>query len=101
MSVTVLATLKLKPGLAETVLAGLKEILPETRAFSGCESIKIVHDMDNPDTIGLVEEWVARSDHEAYMAWRTETGTLASMAEVLAEPPIFQYCNQRTDIWWD
>jgi quinol monooxygenase YgiN len=101
MSVTVLATLKLKPGLVETVLSGLKEILPDTRAFSGCRSIKIAQDVDNPDTVILVEEWDARSDHEAYMAWRTETGTLASMADVLAEPPAFTYCTQRPDIWWD
>jgi quinol monooxygenase YgiN len=101
MAVTVLATLRLKPGLAETVLGGLKEMLPDTCAFQGCLGVKIAQDMDNPDTIALVEEWENRSDHEAYMAWRTETGALASMAEVLAEPPSFVYCTQRRDIWWD
>lgn len=93
MSVTVLATLKLKPGLADTVLGGLKDMLPDTRAYAGCESVDVVRDMDNPDTVILVEQWGARSDHEAYMAWRTETGALAAMAEVMAEPPIFTYCN--------
>ena len=94
MSVTVLATLKLKPGLADTVLGGLKEMLPDTRAFAGCEDVLVCQDQDAPDTVILVETWGARSDHEAYMAWRTETGALASMAEVLAEPPVFTYCNQ-------
>lgn len=94
MSVTVIATLKLKPGMADTVIGGLKEMLPDTRAFQGCESVDVVHDMDNPDTLILVEEWGARSDHEAYMAWRTETGALAAMADVLADAPVFTYCNK-------
>ena len=94
MSVTVIATLNLKPGLADTVLGGLKEMLPDTRAFQGCEDIHVVQNMDAPDTVILIEKWAARSDHEAYMAWRTETGALAAMAEVMAEPPIFTYCSQ-------
>jgi len=101
VSVTVLATLKLKPGMAEAVLGGLKGLLPDTRAYQGCQSIKIVQDLDNPDTVALVEEWENRSDHEAYLAWRAEQGELDKMAEVLAEPPTFQYCSQRKDIWWD
>ena len=44
MSVTVLATLKLKPGLADTVLGGLKEMLPDTRAFAGCEDVLVCQD---------------------------------------------------------
>jgi quinol monooxygenase YgiN len=93
MSVTVIATLNLKAGMADAVLGGLKDMLPGTRAFQGCEDVLVVQDQDKPDTLILVEQWGARSDHEAYLAWRTETGALASMAEVMAEPPVFTYCN--------
>ena len=51
MSVTVLATLKLKPGLADTVLGGLKEMLPDTRAFAGCEDVLVVARGDLADSL--------------------------------------------------
>jgi quinol monooxygenase YgiN len=100
MAVTVHVQLKTKPGQAESVLAGLKDMLPETRAFAGCREIHILSDLDDPDGIGLVEEWEERTNHEAYLAWRTETGALAGLAEVLVEPPKFTYYEQRKDIYW-
>lgn len=100
MPVTVLAQLKTKPGLVEDVLHGLKELLPETRAFAGCLGIHIVRDLDDPDSFALIEEWEERANHEAYLAWRTEEGTLAGMMDVLAEPPRFTYYEQRRDVYW-
>ena len=41
--------------------------------------------MDSPETIVLVEQWGSRADHEAYMAWRTETGALAA-DRIVASP---------------
>ena len=39
----------------------------------------------------LWEKWATREDQEAYLAWRTETGTsISSMtAPMMAEPPRF------------
>jgi quinol monooxygenase YgiN len=100
MTVTVLAQLKTKPGLAESVLTGLKEMLPDTRAFAGCRGLNIVRDVDDPDAIALIEEWDERANHEAYLAWRAERGDLDGLVEVLAEAPKFTYYEQRRDIWW-
>lgn len=100
MAVTVLAQIKTKPGLGDAVLDGLKGTLPDTRAYKGCLAIDIVRDLDDPDGIALIEQWENRSDHEAYLAWRMEEGTLAQMMEVLAEEPKFTYYEQRRDIHW-
>jgi len=35
------------------------------------------------------EKWESRADHEAYVAWRVETGVLAAAAEALAAAPEF------------
>ena len=39
----------------------------------------------------LIEEWDTRADHEAYVAFRTERGDMARMAQMLAEPPRLDY----------
>ena len=62
-----------------------------TRAFEGCENVETYTDADDPDRIVLWEKWATREDQEAYLAWRTETGTsISSMtAPMMAEPPRF------------
>ena len=39
MSVMVSVTFQFKPEAAEMALEGLKQALPETRAFAGCERV--------------------------------------------------------------
>lgn len=93
MTVTVLADLKLDPSNRDSFVAALAEMLPDTRAFEGCEGLEVIQDQDHAGHIVLIERWAQRSNHEAYMAWRTETGTLAAVAEMLTEAPVFTYCD--------
>ena len=95
MPVTVLATLRLKPGLAETVLAGLAQQAPDTRAHAGCRGVRITQDLDDPDTVVAIMEWDSRADHEAYLAWRAASGDLDALGEVIREPPAFTYYADR------
>lgn len=57
----------------------------------GCEGIETYTDQDNPDRVVLWEKWAARSNHEAYMAWRTETGMMDIIGPLVAGPPRFMY----------
>jgi quinol monooxygenase YgiN len=77
---------KCQPGMGESLLAAFTASLGDTRAFDGCVSVATFIDSDNPDTIMLIEDWDSRSQQEAYLAWRVETGMIELLAPILAAP---------------
>ena len=60
--------------------------LKVTREFEGCISIKSYDDQDDPNNLILVQEWKSRSNHEAYLNMRKDTGLLETLQEMLSEP---------------
>ena len=61
--------------------------LADTRAFEGCISVETFINADAPDTVFLWEKWEERSNQEAYMGWRVETGLLDLIGPFMAGPP--------------
>ncbi len=61
--------------------------LADTRAFEGCVSVETFINADAPDTVFLWEKWEERSNQEAYMVWRVETGLLDLIGPFMAGPP--------------
>ena len=96
MPVAVLVEATLKPGAAGEMKALLKKLLPETRAFDGFVHIDVYHDLDNPHALTLYERWASRAHYEAYLAWRTENGTLDQLGALLAAPPRIRFFER-----WD
>jgi quinol monooxygenase YgiN len=95
------ASIRTKPGRTDEIIDGLTDILPDTRAFAGCNRLDVVQDVDDPTRIALIEEWDSKEQFAAYRAWRAETGTgLARWADALAEPPAIRVYEQRRDIHW-
>jgi quinol monooxygenase YgiN len=93
MSVQVVLELKVKPESVDTVTAMFKEILPDTRAYAGCEGITLHSNVDDPSNMILLERWQTREHHEKYMAWRTETGVLGKLIPLLTGAPSARYFN--------
>ncbi len=91
MSCTVLLELKVKPGTGDEVLATLKGILPDTRSYDGNIGINVIRNLDDQDVLVLVEEWESKAHYEKYLAWRTETGVMDTLMEMVAEPPSIRY----------
>ena len=100
MSQTVHALFPCQAGKGVELLAILRseQGLTATRAFEGCESIEAYTDADNPDNIVLWEKFATRADHEAYLAWRIETGLLDALASILASDPEFTYLDIHSDV---
>ena len=69
----------------------LGDALPDTRAFSGCISVEVMRDSDEPDRWFLMEEWESRAHHQAYVNWRVETGWVESFAANLDGEPALRY----------
>jgi quinol monooxygenase YgiN len=100
MSQTVHALFPCQAGKGVELLAILRseQGLTATRAFEGCESIEAYTDADNPDNIVLWEKFATRADHEAYLAWRIETGLLDALASILASDLEVTYLDIHSDV---
>ncbi len=97
MSVIVLLEIHVKPEAVNEVKAMLKKILPDTRAYAGCQGIDIYGNMDDPSTLVFYERWASRDHYQKYLAWRTETGAVDQLSAKLTAPPSIRYFD-RVDV---
>jgi len=93
MPQTVKVMFPCQPGKGADLVALLAHALTDTRAFPGCVSVETYTDTDQPDTVVLWEKFERRADHEAYLAWRAETGMMEALAPILAGPLDVQYLD--------
>ena len=91
MSVVVLLEMQVKPEAVNEVKAQLKQILPDTRAYAGCQEIDIYGNLDDSGNLVFYERWETREHYQKYLAWRTETGVLNALSAKLAGPPKIRY----------
>ena len=91
MSVDVILDLQVSPENREELLSVFTAILPDTRAYKGCQSVVVTSNEDDVHNIALLEKWDQRSDHESYMAWRTERGDIDKLVSLLLSPPAVRY----------
>jgi quinol monooxygenase YgiN len=91
MSTIVLLEIQVKPEAVDEMKAFLKRILPDTRAYDGCQGIDIYGNLDKPGNLVFYERWASRQHYEKYLAWRTETWAVAQLGAMLAAPPSIRY----------
>jgi quinol monooxygenase YgiN len=95
MSHTVSFELHLQDGRTEEFLGLLRVGLADTRKRDGFEDVEVYVDADDPTRLVLWEKWRDRASHEAYIAWRTETGFLDALAPFVAGPPVISHLERR------
>ena len=91
MSVIVLLEAQVKPEAVDEVKATLKEIIPDTRTYDGCQGIDIYGNLEDGGNLVFYERWDSREHYEKYLAWRTETGVLEKLGAALTAPPSIRY----------
>lgn len=97
MSVTVLVQLEAKPGCGDALLDLLRETLPELRGQPGCIEIRVVRDLDAPDTLIAIEKWQDRVRHEE-AATRLSEATRARIGELRVAGPPPRYLSDCPDV---
>jgi quinol monooxygenase YgiN len=76
MSIGVVVDFEFKPGRASTLVETMRERLPFTRNYEGCEMVDLYVDHDNPDHLVLLERWASRAQYEKYREWAmAQSGT--------------------------
>ena len=91
MSVLVLLEAKVKPEDISNMKSYMAEILPDTRAYDGCQGIDVYFNTEDTSSMLGVEHWNSRAHYEKYIAWRTETGVMDKIGTMLAGPPSIRY----------
>lgn len=87
MSVLIIIDMQAKPGKGDELVAMFKAIVPDTRAFDGCEQVAVFRNQDDPDQLSIVETFTTRAQYDAYFNWRLERGDLGPLVELIVAPP--------------
>ncbi len=94
MSVLVLLEVQVKPEEISNMKAYMEEIIPDTRAYEGCQRIDVYFDTGDTASMVAVEYWDSRAHYEKYHLWRKETGVLDRIGAMLTGSPSIRYFNR-------
>jgi quinol monooxygenase YgiN len=94
MSTHVVTEFQTKPGSAQSLVAFLERILPESLRHDGCEGISIQCNQDDRDNVVAFTTWAARHNYEDYLAWRTDAGFTDTVEEMLTTPMSIRYFDE-------
>ena len=97
MTVTVVVQLKAMPENVDELKVLWREVIDETRAYDGCNSIFIYENQDAPGRFALIENWDSRDHYDKYLAWRTETGFVDKVVALVEGDLDFGFFD-KTDI---
>ena len=95
MSVLFILELNIEPGEVDRYLGQFPNVLPDTRAFEGCEKITVHQNADDPSDVVLLEWWASKEAHQKYMAWREERGDIEKLMQGLTGPPKTRYFDTK------
>ncbi len=91
MSVLFVLEQRIEPERMEEYVGTYSSMLPDTRAFDGCEQVAVYQNEDDPTDVVLLERWASREQHERYEAWRRDRGDIERLQRLLMEPPRPRY----------
>ena len=91
MSVLVLLEVQVKPEAIADMKSYLAKILPETRAYDGCQGIDVYTNTEDKGNFVAVEYWNTRTQHQKYSTWRAEKGDMDKIGTMTAGPPKIRY----------
>ena len=89
MSVTIIFEAKVKQGCKTSLLQLLAKYLPDTHKFNGFIDISIYSEADT-ELVIFISKWQCFEVYQQYLQWRTDTGDLATLVELLVEPPVIR-----------
>jgi len=94
MSVVITLEADIKAGNKENLLSMLRELLPETRAYSGFIDISI-HIQKESNHVLFFEKWETIQNYESYLAWRSDTGVMDKLSAMFSKAPTIRYYDTK------
>jgi quinol monooxygenase YgiN len=97
MSILLIAEVKVKSEQIDNMKSFMKEILPDTRSFTGNEGIDIYFDTEEKDMMVLIEKWQSVDDYHKYHEWRMSTGVIEKIRSMLDGKPTRRFLQHIDD----
>ncbi len=92
-NVVVVATFKAKEGKVDDVIAALTPVIEQTHDEAGCLSYALHRDVNDADTLVLVERWTSQVALESHFQQPYMASLGEAAAELLAAPPGLFFCS--------
>ena len=93
MSVIVTVSLDVKEDSVDELKEFFREILPDTRAFEGCEEVQLYESKESQTKMVIHAKWTSEEAQKKYMEWRMENGLLEKLMPMLSGHPDLQFYN--------
>ena len=93
MSILVLVDVQIKPEKFNDLKSWMKNNLPDTRAFDGCNGLTIQRDQNDPGHMVFVQDWDSKAQYEKYLEWRSERGDVEELVSWTDGEPKFVYLD--------
>ncbi len=93
MTCQVILEFSVKEDCMDNFQTWMREILPDTRGYDGCVSLSVTQNQDDVSAITIIEQWDSRQHYENYLQWRTDTGVLNDLLEMIDGEPSFRFFN--------
>jgi quinol monooxygenase YgiN len=94
MSIGVIVDFTFNPGGAAFLIETMKERLPFTRSYEGCEMVELYVDHDNPDHLVLMERWASRAAYDKYLEWAMAQPATKGITESLQSEMTTLYLDE-------
>ena len=87
MTITALLELTLKADSVADAPTVLAKTLEATCAFAGNQGVEVLHDVDDPAHVVVIERWASLDHDDAYRAWRATPEGASDLGALLAQRP--------------
>lgn len=89
MTFTVFLEMTVRPD-ADDAAEIAREVLSQTGAREGIESLEVLVDDADPLKWVVIEKWASIEARNAYVAWRASPEGANRLGDVMATPPVFR-----------
>ena len=84
-------------GKRDDLVETMNAILPDTRAFDGCNNIALTESTETPGLLMLLEDWESADHYAKYKAWRAESGTSVLSGDLVKKETLSSASFERLD----
>lgn len=90
--VTVVATMRVKPGEEQRALEILRGVIQASHTEDGCVKYTLHRSSNEPGAFCIVEKWRSQADLDAHFK-QPHMAPIAEALKLLAEPPQVLFCE--------
>ena len=91
MAVLVNCQLRFYPEKREEASVFFKRILPDTRAYEGCQGLHWTENIEDPSHIEFFSLWDSKEQYDKYLQWRQDSGVMEESEAFLDGDPVWRF----------